>query len=266
MCYDVQAKMETQFRRAKLNNDNSEVERLRAMLKRFTDNPLYHAHGFTHPEMLIYTDLDPLVPTVSRWGLIPKWVKDEEQASKISRGTLNARGESIFEKPSFKESAIKRRCVIHIDGFFEHRHFDGKTSPYFIMRRDRQPMSLAGLWSEWINRDTGEIINSFSIVTTKANEMMSKIHNNPRLPEPRMPLVLEEEYEHEWLQDIYERDEFTGDLYPEKRLNRIKSMIEPYRYDDELVGYTVERLRGKSYLGNCKEVTDPVRYEELDEL
>lgn len=255
MCYDIQAKMETQFRRAVLNNDNAEVDRLREILRKFTDNPLYHAYGFAHPELLIYTDRDPYKPTISRWGLIPSWVKEEQQAVDLSRKTLNARGETIFEKPSFRQSAEYKRCVIDIDGFFEHRHHNGNAYPYFIRRRDELPMSLAGLWNEWCNPATGEIINSFAIVTTKANELMSKVHNNPKLPEPRMPLILEADYEHLWIG--YDED-FS--------LDRVRTLIAPYPYEDELIAYPVHRLRGKSYLGNCPEITDPVLYEELDEL
>lgn len=113
--------------------------------------------------------------------------------------TLNARGETIFEKPSFRTSAKNHRCIIYVAGFYEHHHYNNKTYPFFIYRKDAQPMALAGLWSEWKNPDTGGRLNTFSIVTTKGNKMMARIHNNPKLKEPRMPVILPSELEDEWL-------------------------------------------------------------------
>ena len=86
------------------------------------EKPMYRVSGFEHP--LLYTVTKDTVYRASKiqWGLIPSWTKDPEQASKIMDQTLNARGETIFEKPSFKDSATNKRCLIFVDGFYEHHH------------------------------------------------------------------------------------------------------------------------------------------------
>lgn len=94
--------------------------------------PLYHVSGFVHPELPAITDELPTEIVELKWGLIPFWVKDEVSAIKISNQTLNARGETIFEKPSFRDSAKNKRCLIIVDGFFEYQHRGGKTHPHFI--------------------------------------------------------------------------------------------------------------------------------------
>ena len=101
MCYDVKATLEAQLKRADRKGDRAAVEEIMERLIPFTDLPLYHASGFSHPEMLIYTDTDPNFPEVATWGLIPHWVQDDEAAKKLWNNTLNAKGETIFSKPAF---------------------------------------------------------------------------------------------------------------------------------------------------------------------
>lgn len=180
-------------------------------------------------------------------------MKNEDELKKQWNNTLNARGETIFEKSSFRVSARNNRCIIYVDGFYEHHHFKGKTFPFFIYRKDRKPMALAGLWSEWKNPDTGGILNTFSIVTTSGNSMMAKIHNNPKLKGPRMPVILPLELEDEWLNPI------NDDL----DIQKIKELILEYP-NDELSAHTVAKLRGKSYPGNVKHISDEITYEDLD--
>ena len=252
MCYDIKATYETQLKRARRKGDLAAVAEILEKLIPFTDLPLYHASGFSHPEMLIYTADSPEYPSVATWGLVPHWVKDEAQLKKFWNNTLNARGETIFEKPAFRESANNKRCIIYIDGFYEHHHFNKKIYPYFIHRKDEKPIALAGLWSEWINPETNGRMNTFSIVTTVGNSMMSKIHNNPKIKGPRMPLILPDELEDEWLKPI------KDDLDQQK----IQNLIQSYP-DGELKAYTVGKLRGKDYVGNVENISDKVVYEEL---
>ena len=252
MCYDIKATYETQLKRARRKGDLAAVAEILEKLIPFTDLPLYHASGFSHPEMLIYTADSPEYPSVATWGLVPHWVKDEAQLKKFWNNTLNARGETIFEKPAFRESANNKRCIIYIDGFYEHHHFNKKIYPYFIHRKDEKPIALAGLWSEWINPETNGRMNTFSIVTTVGNSMMSKIHNNPKIKGPRMPLILPDELEDEWLKPI------KDDLDQQK----IQNLIQSYP-DGELKAHTVGKLRGKDYVGNVENISDKVVYEEL---
>src|SRR5690606_22562711 len=187
--------------------------------------------------------------------LIPHWVRDEAQMKKTWNSTLNARGETIFEKNSFRSAAKKSRCLIYVDGFYEHHHFNKETYPFFIHRKDKEPMILAGLYNEWNNPDTGGKLTSFSIVTTTGNSMMGQIHNNPKLDGPRMPVILPDELADKWL--IEYKDEL------DKR--SIEELVREYPAT-ELSAYTVDKLRGKNSKGNSEEASKPFYYAELPEL
>ncbi len=123
----------------------------------------------------------------ARWGLIPFWAKD----LKIGARMINARAETVAEKPAFRSAFKKRRCIIPISGFYEwQKQTAGAKVPHYITRADDNPMLLAGLWEYW---DRGaEPIESFTIITTDANEFMSPIHD-------RMPVILEPERVSAWL-------------------------------------------------------------------
>jgi putative SOS response-associated peptidase YedK len=202
--------------------------------------------------ILIYTDRSPVYPEVSSWGLVPHWVKNKDQLKKVWNSNLNARGETIFEKPSFREAAKNSRCIIYIDGFYEHHHFNGKTYPFYIEKKDHSPMALAGLWSDWYEANTKTWLNTFSIVTTTGNSMMSKIHNNPKLNGARMPVILHSELENEWLKTVHD------DLDKQQ----LEKMISAFP-ENKLEAYTVGRLRGKEYMGNVPDVSEELVYEEL---
>lgn len=252
MCYDIKASLETQLKRAEKEQDLQVIEEIRERLAPLTDLPLYHASGFTHPELLIYTDRSPYFPEVAIWGLVPHWTKDTEQQKKMWNATLNARGESIFEKPAFRDAAQNQRCIIYVDGFYEHHHQDGKTYPFFVQDKQQHPLALAGLWSEWHHPKTKGLLRSFTIVTTQANPLMQHIHNNPKLKAPRMPFILPQELEDAWLKPI------TDDV--DKR--SIQKLIAPLP-EGELAAYPVARLRGKEYQGNVERVSDEVSYKDL---
>jgi putative SOS response-associated peptidase YedK len=253
MCYDIKTSLEAQLSKAKRRGDLQAIEEIKRKLIPYTDLPIHHASGFSHPKLLIYPDRSPFYPEVATWGLVPHWIKDKVQLKKYWNNTLNARGETIFEKPSFRNSARTKRCLVYVDGFYEHHHFKGKTYPFFVHHSNAEPMALAGLWSEWLDEETGELLLSFSIVTTEGNELLTKIHNNPKLKGPRMPLILPQEIEDKWL------DTVEDDL----DVKAIQDLIKSYP-DDVLKAYTVRRLRGKEYIGNVEEVSEPFEYEELD--
>ena len=256
MCYDIKTSLESQLRRAEFLSDEAAIRELREKLKPFVESQLYHASGYAHPHMLIYPDASPYTPMVSVWGLIPFWVKDDEKKLKLWNSTLNARGETIFDKPSFRDSAKNKRCIIILEGFYEHHHKAGKTFPYFIQKKSAEPLTVAGLWSEWLDKETGELVNSFTIVTTKANSLLGKIHNNPKLAEARMPVILDEADIDSWLKPINNDDD----------LATVKARIRPWQ-GEELVAHTVRRLRGKEAAGNVPEASKSFNYPELaDEL
>ena len=252
MCYDIKASLEAQLKRARRDGDLHAIQEIEKKLIPLTDLPIFHASGFSHPKLLIYTSESPGIPIVASWGLVPHWVKDSAQLKKFWNNTLNARGETIFEKPAFRQAARYNRCLVYIDGFYEHHHFGGKTYPYFIYLKDNGPMILAGLWSEWTDRETGELWNTFSIVTTEGNPLLAKIHNNPKLKGPRMPLILPEEIADQWLMEV--EDELD--------IKAVQAQILSYP-EEALAAHTVARLRGKEYLGNVQQISEQVEYPEL---
>lgn len=113
-----------------------------------------------------------------RWGLVPSWSKDPSVGIKLT----NARAESLTEKPSFKEAAFKRRCIIPADAFYEWRRTEKVKQPHAFAASDAEPLRLAGIWEGWRAPD-GQIIRTFSVVTTAANEIMAPIHD-------RMPVII----------------------------------------------------------------------------
>ena len=114
-------------------------------------------------------------------------------------------------------------------------------------------MALAGLYNDWVDPETGELLTTFSIVTTEGNPLMARIHNNPKLAGPRMPLILPEELEDRWLDPI-------TDVLDQKAL---QELIRSYP-EDALTAHTVNKLRGKSYAGNIPEISEKVNYAELE--
>ncbi|MFM1877329.1 MAG: hypothetical protein RLZZ241_195 [Bacteroidota bacterium] len=251
MCYDIKASLETQLKRAKRRGDQEALSQIQEEMLPQTDLPLHHASGFNHPKLLIYTDLNSDYPAVASWGLVPFWVKSETQQKQLWNQTLNARSETLFEKPAFRDAAEHGRCLLYIDGFYEHHHLGKQTFPYYISRKDGEPLVLACLYSDWSNPETGNTKTTFSIVTTEGNSMMASIHNNPKLTGPRMPLILEESLADGWLQP-------SSPLLQEA----LKNMMLPFP-ETNLQAYTVSRLRGKSYLGNVPEISLPVDYPEM---
>ena len=252
MCYDVQAltKLKEIYAQRRTKNTDQQ-QKLQLQFEQHSPiNPIYHASGFTHPNLLVFTDEAPMVPQFFQWGLVPFWVKNENQAKTISNKTLNARGETIFEKPAFRAAAKSRRCLVMIDAFYEHHHFSGKTYPYRIQLKNDQPMVLGGLWELWNKGD--QMLYTLSIVTTKANAAMAKIHNNPKLAEPRMPFIIPEGLEDEWLKPI--KDKADQEM--------VQSLIEPYPAN-ELTFYTVGKLRGKTAVGNQASILNEIFYPEL---
>jgi putative SOS response-associated peptidase YedK len=123
-----------------------------------------------------------------RWGLVPSWAKDPA----IGNRMINARAETVAEKPSYRAAFRHRRCVVLADGFYEwHREGDLKT-PYFISLASGEPFALAGLWESWKDRKSDESMQTTTLITTAANDFMQPLHH-------RMPVILKPETTHEWL-------------------------------------------------------------------
>jgi len=124
-----------------------------------------------------------------RWGLIPRWAKDTTGASRM----INARSETVAEKPAFRSAFRKRRCLIPANGFYEWKSISDRIKqPYYIYRKDRQPLIMAGLWETWHNSITNEDLATFTILTTEANATMRRFHD-------RMPVFLHADQFAPWL-------------------------------------------------------------------
>ena len=106
----------------------------------------YHVGAFENLKLPVITNKDPGQVQLFKWGLIPFWVKDEKTAQEFKDKTINARSETIFDKPAFRSSAGKQHCLIIADGFFEWRYYNDKNYPYYIKLKDREVFSMAGLW------------------------------------------------------------------------------------------------------------------------
>ena len=151
-------------------------------------------NAFQYPKTPVITNREADKIQLFNWGLIPVWAKDDT----IKKMTLNARIETIAEKPAFKGS-IKNRCLILADGFYEWQWLDPKgknKQKYLITLPDDDAFAFAGLWSEWIDKSTGELLKTYTILTTEANGLMSKIHNSKK----RMPIIVSKETEKKWLE------------------------------------------------------------------
>lgn len=148
------------------------------------------------------------------WGLIPSWAKDARIANKL----INARGETLSEKPSFRDAFKHRRCLIVADGFFEWDKKGQTKRPYYFRLKDERPFAFAGLWERWANHD-GEAVETCAIITTTPNELLARVHD-------RMPVILPPEAHDVWLDDDMRNGEAR------------KEWLRPYP-SSEMVAYPV---------------------------
>lgn len=158
-----------------------------------TWEPALEINGFTHPKMPIVTNDKSDVFQLYEWGLMPSWAKDKT----FQKNTLNARIETIGEKPSFKQ-VLSNRCLIPATGFYEWQWLDtqGKNKQkYFLSVQDQEAFAFAGLWSLWADPNTGNTLGTYTIITRPATGLMCKIHNSKL----RMPWVLNPKDETNWL-------------------------------------------------------------------
>lgn len=154
---------------------------------------------------------------IMKWGLVPVWAKDANIGYKL----INARAESVFDKPMWKGAVLHKRCLVPSSGFYEWKVVDDKTKqPYFIKPKDQNMFAFAGIYSSWKDSEGHELL-TFSIMTTEPNKEMAKIHN-------RMPVILRPEDEDTWLRPS---SETRSDIEP---------LLRPLE-DGALEMYTVSR-------------------------
>lgn len=207
------------------------------------NKPNYVLNGFTFPEIPVIASSESRPLTQMRWGLIPSWVKDQDQALSLRSKTLNARSETLFEKPSFRSAARKHRCIIPAAGFYEWRNEKGKKFPHYIYSEDI--LYIAGIHESWVNRATGEEIKTVSIVTKEANELMSLIHDKKR-----MPVLLKGNVKDSWIS--------------ETDTNNLKEILQ--LSSPKLKAHSISKLiTSRSEDSNVPEVQHAFIYPELTE-
>lgn len=169
---------------------------------------------------------------MAHWELIPYWIKTQQELGESRKKfkTLNATAEKLLESKMFRDAALKRRCLVLSSGFYEWRHYKPEgakkesTYPYYIYLSGEPYFYMAGIWQPWLDRETGETIDTFAIVTTQANSLMKQVHNKKE----RMPTILPEELAYEWIQDGLSEE-------------RIRELAG-YQYDSEEMGaYTLHK-------------------------
>jgi putative SOS response-associated peptidase YedK len=189
--------------------------------------PVYSASAFTFPYLPVISNEHPNQIQLMNWGLIPFWIKDHESALNIRQQTINARAETVLEKPAFRNCAMNRRCLVIVDGFFEWRHEDKKAYPYYIRLTDHPLFALAGIWDNWTDPENNNQIKTFSIITTRANSLLEKIHNIKK----RMPVILHPDREKIWLTQKMDK-------------SAIREMLQPFPAE-KMEAYPVSNLINK---------------------
>ena len=139
-----------------------------------------------------------------RWGLVPSWAKDPA----IGNRMINARAETVAEKPSYRSAYKHRRCAILANGFYEWRKDGNGKTPWFITTEDDSPFAFAGLWEAWSDKETGESLQTTTIITADANDFMSSLHH-------RMPVILQPDAADRWFSGDNELIHNVADITPE---------------------------------------------------
>lgn len=209
-------------------------------------SPVFHANGFSFLKMPVITQQEPGKVQLFNWGLIPHWLKTKPDADKLRAQTLNARSETVFEKPSFRSYIAENRCLVIADGFYEWMEFQNRKYPHFVFLKNKDLFCFAGIWSSWTDRETAEHLQTFSILTTAANPMMVRIHNGKQ----RMPVIVPSDRYKKWLSSGLTK-------------NEISSFFDPFP-EQEMKAFTISKLiTSRTQDSNVPEVKEPWQYPEL---
>jgi putative SOS response-associated peptidase YedK len=185
--------------------------------------PKYYFSAFEFPKLPVITTKEPNIVRSMDWGLIPSWVKKPEKAKELKFNTLNARAESLSEKPSFKHTLKTQRCLVICHGFFEWQHQGKNKIPYYIKLKDNLPFAIAGVFDNWENHTDGSVYTGFSLITCQANSLMAEIHNSKK----RMPVILSKENEEAWIDINYATNKAINLLSPLD-----ENLMEAWEIDD----------------------------------
>jgi putative SOS response-associated peptidase YedK len=257
MCYTAEALLKRQIRHAKRKGEATDT--INTLIDDYNRQAgqgdllprLYHqVSGFAHPLLPVITlpaAGPPLRPM--HWGLIPHWCKDTATARKMAAQCLNARSETITEKPAFRTA--RGRGIVVLDAFYEYHHFMGRAYPFRIAHREGDALLMAALYDEWTDRQTGEVQHTCSIVTTHGQGLMAVLHNNPKAQGPRMPLLLTPDDMVPWLHTHSDPQDI------------LRQRMEGLGEGSFLSAHPVRPLSGHSSPGNTPEASEPFAYAEL---
>jgi putative SOS response-associated peptidase YedK len=236
MCYSLSVLSPKETIRARFNVTAPEGE----------DHPqYYYVSAFDYPRLPVITGASPDLLSYFRWGLIPPWVKTVEEAEQFRQKTMNARAESIYEKPAFRHAAATQHCLVVVDGFFEWQEVHGHKYPYYLRLKTREPFALAGLWDVWTNPQSKVSVSTVSIVTCAASPLLAVIHNTAL----RMPVILPRAVERRWI---------------EPGLSQQQAEVLLVAFPDELLeAFTVAKLDPSHTNANTPAAITPYRYPEL---
>lgn len=237
MCYHISTKSDSQKLEKRFNAKLAVND---------TISPHYYLSGFNHPKTPIISISNTSVIQTFNWGLIPEFCNTVKVANEMMAKTLNAKSETVFALPSFKNSIREKRCLVLVDGFYEWRTIGKQKYPYYIQKRNKEPFALGGIYNDWVNKETGEIVNTFSIITTDANPLMAKIHNLKL----RMPLILSHETEKDWIN-------------PDLTTEEIKKLMKPID-ENQMQAHTISKIiTNRNENPDKIEVQLPFEYPEL---
>jgi putative SOS response-associated peptidase YedK len=207
--------------------------------------------GFTYSNSVIIRKGGADIEAVSaHWEFIPPWIKSTDElkaARKKGIPWLNAKGETLLESKMFRDAALNRRCLVLATHFYEWRHYkpeDAKKDiayPYVIEMADENYFYMAGIWQPWVDKTTGETMDTFAIVTTEANQLMRVIHNKKN----RMPTILPEDLAYDWIMEDLSED-------------RIKQIATYQLPSEQMAAHTIVK--------DFKLAEDPTASFEYDEL
>lgn len=222
-------------------------------LSLFTDKQF--VKGFDFPIMPVISNNNPSVIQMFRWGFVPAQTQSVEKATAFLNqyNTLNAKAENLFDSRLFSNAVQNQRCLVLCSGFFEWRHKNPEKKnsekyPFYVSLKDGGMFVFGGIWEKFTDQVTGEIIHTYAIITTQANELMELVHNTKK----RMPLIIEPENAMKWLDSNLNSDE-------------IKSFFKPYD-SDKLKATPIKKINPQLEYENDPGITVYYHYQELSAM
>lgn len=203
-------------------SSSSKPEQIKKEFKVAVEDPaIFKPRYNIAPSQMIPVVLDRMgerIVAQLKWGLVPSWAKDALIGSRM----INARAETLMEKPSFREAYKSRRCIIPASGFYEWQRAEkGAKQPFYFYLTNKEVFGFAGLWEEWLDKKSGESLETCTIITTEANDVLKPVHD-------RMPVILKAADYDEWLDT------------KEANTDKLQKLLAPYP-PDEMSSHAVSR-------------------------